>query len=90
MATTKRTQITVLDSCFIIEGLMIPKNNIAYASAYELPGETGVTIHLKDGPLGAVTAAGYDDVTRAQARLLAGIDPGGTRLSGFVPVVHGA
>lgn len=28
----------------------------------------------------AVTAAGYGDVTRAQARLLAGIDPGGTRL----------
>jgi DNA-binding MarR family transcriptional regulator len=35
----------------------------------------------EDRIFAAVAAAGYGDVTRAQGRLLAGIDPGGTRLS---------
>ena len=34
----------------------------------------------EDRIFAAVAEAGYGDVTRAQARLLAGIDPGGTRL----------
>ena len=34
----------------------------------------------EDRIVGAIAEAGFDDISRAQARLLAGIDPDGTRL----------
>lgn len=60
MATTKRAQVTALDSCIIIETVMVPHHNIAYVSSYAMTtGESGVTVHLKQGPLGAVSVPGY-------------------------------